>query len=303
MKTFVTTILIIGAMQLSTSFAGIKRYTSAKQTTIAKEPKLKRIQLPSGVTLEYMEQGNVTGTPVILLHGFTDSWKSFEEVLPHLPSSLHVFSISQRGHGNSSKTATSYKPADFAKDIADFIKQRKLPPAVIVGHSMGSTNAQCFAVHYPELTKALVLMGSFANYNKPFITDFKTAIDGLTEPVDSMFVAEFQKGTITRPISNESLQSFINESRKVPANVWKGVADGWSDADASFVTQLNSFIKPALIVWGDKDVICTKEDQLLLNRTLSKSKLLVYKGTGHALHWEEPVRFANDLITFIKELN
>jgi non-heme chloroperoxidase len=261
---------------------------------------LKTTTLPSGVTLEYMEQGDSKGIPVILLHGFTDSWKSFEAVSLHLPSSLHVFSVSQRGHGNSSKTEKCYKPADFAKDIADFIKQQQLPPVVIVGHSMGSTNAQCFATLYAKLTKGLVLMGSFADFDKSFITEFKQVINELNDPVDSVFIAEFQKSTVTRPISDLVLQGFINESRKVPASVWKGVAAGWNDA--SFVTELQSFNKPALIIWGDKDAICSKEDQLLLNKTLKKSELLVYEGTGHALHWEEPARFANDLKNFINQI-
>src|SRR5688500_17657099 len=105
---------------------------------------IKTIRLSTGVQLEYAEQGDPSGIPVIMLHGFTDSWKSFEPVLPYLPKSLHVFVLSQRGHGNSSKAAATYKPADFANDVAAFIKETKLQPVVIVGHSMGSTNAQCF---------------------------------------------------------------------------------------------------------------------------------------------------------------
>jgi non-heme chloroperoxidase len=162
---------------------------------------------------------------------------------------------------------------------------------------MGSTNAQCFAVNFPSLTKALVLIGSFADFNRPMIAEFKKAIDGLNDPVDSAFVAEFQVSTIVKPISNEMLNGFINESRKLPAHVWKGVAAGWKTAD--YIRSLQSFNKPALIVWGDKDAYCPKEDQELLNKTLKKSRLLVYKGIGHALHWEDPLRFATDLTDFI----
>ena len=38
---------------------------------------------------------------MLLLHGVSDSWRSFEPVLPHLPASLHAFALSQRGHGDS----------------------------------------------------------------------------------------------------------------------------------------------------------------------------------------------------------
>ena len=261
---------------------------------------VKRIRLATGVELEYAEQGNANGVPVILLHGFTDSWQSFGQVLPHLPASLHVIALSQRGHGNSSKTAASFKPEDFAKDVADFIKEKRLSSAVIVGHSMGSTNAQCFASRYPELTTALVLVGSFAAYDKPMIHEFKKVIDELNDPVDSSFIAEFQTSTITRPISPAMLQTFINESLRVPAHVWKGVAAGWNDA--GYLKTLQVFDKPALIIWGDKDAYCPKDDQVLLNKALENSKLLVYEGTGHATQWEEPVRFANDLAGFVLKL-
>jgi len=261
---------------------------------------VKRIQLSTGVELEYAEQGNANGIPVIMLHGFTDSWHSFAPALPHLPASLHVFALSQRGHGNSSKTAATYKPEDFAKDVAEFIKEKRLSSAVIVGHSMGSTNAQCFASNYPELTKALVLVASFAGFDKPMMHEFKKVIDELNDPVDSSFIAEFQKSTLTRPISPELLQSFINESLKVPAHVWKGVAAGWSEA--GYLKALQVFDKPVLIIWGDKDAFCPNEDQLMLNKALRNSKLLVYEGTGHANQWEEPVRFANDLTEFVLKL-
>ena len=263
--------------------------------------RLRRIKLSTGVQLEYAEQGDPSGIPVILLHGFTDSWQSFEPVLPYLPASLHVFALSQRGHGNSSKRATSYKAEDFAQDVAAFIKDKRLGPAVIVGHSMGSTNAQCFVSHYPGLTRALILVGSFAGFDKPMVHEFKTVIDGLNDPVDSTFIVEFQKSTLTRPISAERFQAIVKESLKVPAHVWKGVAAGW--ASAEYLNALQKFDKPALIIWGDKDAYCPKEDQLLLNKALSNSTLLVYEGTGHANHWEEPEHFARDLIEFVLNLN
>lgn len=261
---------------------------------------LRTIKLPTGVQLQYAEQGDADGIPVILLHGFTDSWHSYEMVLPHLPPSLHVFAVSQRGHGNSSKPAGDYGPDDFANDIAAFIKQLKLTNALLVGHSMGSTIVQSFAVKYPELTKGIVLVGSFADYNKPEIKEFKTVIEQLKDPIDSVFAADFQKSTIIKPVSEAMLAQAIQESLKVPAYVWKGVAAGWEKS--GFVNKLRQFNKPALIVWGDKDLYCSRADQDLLKNAIKNSNLLVYEGTGHALHWEEPVRFANDLLNFINKL-
>jgi len=276
------------------------RYTAVREAS-PPEFIVRQIKLSSGVQLEYTEQGDPQGIPVVMLHGFTDSWQSFAPVLPYLPPSLHVFALSQRGHGNSSKEATSYLPEDFAKDVAAFLKQKRVGPAVIVGHSMGSTNAQSFASNYPELTRGLILIGSFAGFDKPIVHDFKKVIEGLNDPVDSLFIVDFQKSTLTRPVSAERFRVIVDESLKVPANVWKGVAAGW--ASAQYLNSLTSFDKPALIIWGDKDAYCPKEDQVLLHNALSKSTLVVYEGTGHANHWEEPEHFANDLIDFVLKLS
>ena len=48
-------------------------------------PVEKTIELTNGVKLQYVEQGDPAGAPVLFLHGITDSWRSFEPVLPHLP--------------------------------------------------------------------------------------------------------------------------------------------------------------------------------------------------------------------------
>lgn len=52
-------------------------------------PDIKRVQLSNGLNLPYVEQGDPSGVPVVLLHAFADSWRSFEVVLRHLPQSIH----------------------------------------------------------------------------------------------------------------------------------------------------------------------------------------------------------------------
>ncbi|HTV21071.1 MAG TPA: alpha/beta fold hydrolase, partial [Polyangiaceae bacterium] len=71
-------------------------------------PSLHRVQLSTGVELEYLEQGAPNGTPVVFLHGFTDSHRSFDRNLPSFPRRFHVFALDQRGHGNSSKPECCY---------------------------------------------------------------------------------------------------------------------------------------------------------------------------------------------------
>src|SRR5262245_8825609 len=66
-------------------------------------PVLKSVALSTGVTLQYLEQGNKNGDPVIMLHGYTDSHHTWDLDLPRLPRRYHVYALDQRGHGDSSK--------------------------------------------------------------------------------------------------------------------------------------------------------------------------------------------------------
>jgi pimeloyl-ACP methyl ester carboxylesterase len=215
------------------------------------------------------------------------------------PPDLHLIALSLRGHGNSSKPNKGYHPKDFANDLSLFIKEKKFVASIIVGHSLGGYIAQQFAISHPELTKALVLIDTDAHFaDNPGFTDFTNGILKFEKPVDYSFARDFQLSTLAKPIDSSQLALFIDESLKLPLHVWKGVAAGLVAED--FTKELRAINVPVLIFWGSKDLICFKADQENFEVNLKNEKLLIYKGTGHALHWEEPERFVEDLMSFIK---
>src|SRR5689334_24781195 len=97
----------------------------------------RRVSLPTGVTLEYVEQGSPSGLPVLFAQGLSDSLRSYEPVLPHLLPSIRAIAVSQRGHGDSTRPETGYRVRDFAADLAAFLDAIGVERAVAVGHSMG----------------------------------------------------------------------------------------------------------------------------------------------------------------------
>jgi non-heme chloroperoxidase len=262
----------------------------------------KSLELPTGVCLRYVEQGEKRGVPMILLHGYTDSWRSFEHVLPHLPPNIHAFAVTQRGHGDSDRPESGYRTRDFAADIAAFVRALRLGACIIVGHSMGTTNALRFAIDYPKLTRGLVLAATFAQYSrKPLIAGLGSAVSALEDPIDEAFVREFQQGTLANPVPESLLDTAVSESLKVPARVWRAVYEGFVEDD--FTTEMRSIQAPTLVLWGDRDVLCPKADQEAVVRAIPDSRLVVYEGVGHALHWEEPKRFADHLAIFCTEIS
>ena len=258
----------------------------------------KSVALPGRTSLSYVEQGDTSGVPVILLHGVTDSWFSFAPVLPHLPASIHAFAVSQRGHGDSGRPE-SYRTRDFADDVAAFMDALGIGPAIIVGHSMGATNAQRFAIDHPARTRALVLAGSFASYRgNPVLTEFwQSGVTPLTDPIDPAFVREFQESTLARAVPADFLDTVVRESLKVPARVWRATFDAFFEDVCA--PELGKISAPTLILWGTRDALCRRVDEDALLAAIPGARLVVYDGAGHALHWEEPQRFARDLVAFV----
>jgi pimeloyl-ACP methyl ester carboxylesterase len=239
---------------------------------------------------------------VILLHGLTDSWQSFAPVLPHLPHDIHAFAVTQRGHGDAPRPAAGYRTWDFAVDVAALVETLDLGPAIIVGHSMGSTNALRFAIDYPELTRGLVLLGSFATYwQNPVMMELWESVSQLTDPIDPGFALAFQQGTLARPVAPAFLDTVVQESLKVPAHVWRDALEGLLKDD--FTGDLNRIKVRTLVLWGERDALCPAADQTALLNAIAASRLVVYEETGHALHWEQPARFAADLAAFCRSLH
>lgn len=261
-----------------------------------------QLRLRNGLQFEYAEQGPRAGPAVLLLHGITDSWRSFEPVLPLLPSHWHVVALSQRGHGGSDKSPRQYRTEDFAADAAAFARTLDMAPMIVVGHSMGAANALRLALDAPELVQGLVLAGAFARFgDKEALRAFcREEIAPLIDPVPPALARAFQLDTIAQPVAPGLIDAMVDESLRAPAHVWRAAFA--SLLDDHFSDELARVQAPTLIAWGDADAFVPAEDTAVLSVAIARSRVSVYAGSGHALHWEQPVRFARELVAFATRL-
>lgn len=264
--------------------------------------RVRTAHLPNDLQLEFAEQGEPGDTTVLLLHGSTDSWRSFEALLPLLPARWHVIALSQRGHGRSDKTATDYGTRAFADDVAALARQLGLPPLVVVGHSMGAANAFRLAIDHPELVRGLVAVSAFASFaDKPDLVAFYASeIEPLTDPVPYALAHEFQQSTVAGTVDRGWMQTMVAESLQLPARVWRAMFAGLLQDD--FSGELHRVQAPTLLAWGDRDAYVPHADQQRMLAALPRSRLVSYPGVGHALHWEQPEAFARELTTFVQTL-
>ena len=255
-----------------------------------------RVTIRKGFDVEYVEHGDPSGVPMVLLHGFTDSWQSFEPLLPHLPASIRAFAFSQRGHGDTDRPSSGYAVTDFAADVVGFMDAMHLGAAVIAGHSMGAAVAERVAIEYPDRVLALSLMGAFAGFGSN-ISELEREVLALSDPVDPAFVRAFQESTVARPVPPAFMDTVVHQSLKVPARVWRATLRGLLDGEVG--VRRSRVAAPTLIVWGDLDTFCLRSDQDALLNEIPRSTLSVYQGASHAVHWEEPVGVAGDLASFV----
>ena len=193
---------------------------------------VKSAQLSDGLKLPYVEQGERSGVPVVLLHAYADSWRSFERLLPHLPSSIHAFAVTQRGHGDADRPAFGYRVEEFTGDLAAFMDAVALEAAVMVASSSAGFTVQRFAIDHPERTLGIVLSGApWSLREKPGVSALHDAVSELGDPVDPAFVREFVESTVSGPVPPAFLEAMIGESCKVPAHVWKATLEGLLEAD------------------------------------------------------------------------
>lgn len=262
----------------------------------------KSVELPGGLKLNYVEQGSESGIPVLLLHGWTDSWNSFERVFPFLPESFHVFAPSLRGHGDSDKPLEGYHPRDFAADVAAFMDAVNIDSAVFAGFSMGGTVAKQFALSFPERVRGLIFIGVPVNLGeKPEIDELWELLLTLGDPIDPDFVRAFNEGVPVKPVPDEFMETINQANLKVPARVWRDAFKGVSDADK--IHEYAKIAAPSLVLWGEHDSFTTLEDQQEIDSAIPDSELKVYYGNGHAVHWEEPEQFAVDVEEFVRKVS
>jgi pimeloyl-ACP methyl ester carboxylesterase/tetratricopeptide (TPR) repeat protein len=257
------------------------------------------VWLKTGVRLRYAEQGSVAGHPVIMLHGYTDSWFSFSQVLPLLDGKYRIFVLDQRGHGDSERPAVGYAMSQFATDVLAFMDAQGLKQATIVGHSMGSFVAQRVAEMAPQRVTRLVLIGSGSTIRNDAVLGLQQSVNALTDPVSAQFVREFQESTVSRPVPTDFMNRLVAESLKLPARVWREVMDGMLAKETS--VQLSNIKTPTLILWGEHETIFNRAEQELLIAGIKNAELKVYEATGHSPHWEWPDRTAQDLETFMSQ--
>ncbi|MGE0386045.1 MAG: alpha/beta fold hydrolase [Gammaproteobacteria bacterium] len=107
--------------------------------------------------LHYVDWGNRDAPPLLMVHGGRDHCRNWDWVAEALRHEYHVIAPDLRGHGDSEWAhGSSYNIVDFVYDIAQLIRQARLAPLTILGHSMGGAVSLHYAGVYPETVRKII---------------------------------------------------------------------------------------------------------------------------------------------------
>lgn len=265
----------------------------------------KRVLLPNGAHLAYIDMGDPKGSPVVLIHGYTDNARDWVPLIPFLNAHYRLIVVDIRGHGQSDKPECCYAKIDFAYDIKLLLDALHIRKADIVGHSLGSMITQVLAEQWPDRVRKVILISSTGGPKPGTIPrkpsyDFASEIRQLKEPIDPDSPFMVQWWASPTPVNEEFIRRQRRDAAGIPLAVWLAVLEQGTNA-SDIQSNLPKLEAPTLLIWGSKDPIMEEDVRQSLRDALPAAKVKVFEGLGHNPFWEDPQAVARVVNAYLDE--
>jgi len=229
---------------------------------------------------------------LVLMHGFTDTSRSFSLLAPHL-AGRRLIMPELRGHG-ASPGGKGFRIADFADDIAGLIRHLPLDRPVVVGHSLGAMVAIALAARHNELIAGMVVM---AGTLKPDFASDHPLVAGVQALRDPISPADpfYDWWHDCRPgVPQPFLAGLAKDASAMPVARWRAILEEIRRTDLTSAAQ--GVRAPTLIIAGACDLLFDEAHQQALSRCLAGASLVRAEACGHNPHWEDPAFVARAII-------
>ena len=246
------------------------------------------------------------GTPIVMLHGFTGSTKTWQHVKSAFGSGYQIIAIDLPGHGKTQ--ASHVRTMEMCcTDLHALFQFLGLEKIHLVGYSMGGRTALSYALNYPAMIQSLILESA-----SPGIADESErrlrmeADEKLAERIERDGVQAFVDYWQDIPlfVSQKSLPSKVQEDirRERLSQTTEGLAQSLramgTGAQEPWWSHLESFECPVKLIVGELDpkfIAMNKKMQ----KHLKSSKMNICDNAGHAVHVEKPEIFGKLVRKFI----
>ena len=258
----------------------------------------KHVRLSNGLDFSYVELGDPHRPPLLLLHGYTDTSRSWSLVAPHL-TDFRLLIPDQRGHGATEAPACCFSTSQFADDARLFLDALGIKRAAVAGHSMGSMVAISLAAEHPERVSDIILIGSTALSPVKRGDWLYDNVAALRWPLDrnSQFMRDWHPGKQPTPVDPTFAAAAMEELLVIKPHVWRGVMRELADVPVGRHAQ--DVKARVLILSGGKDPLFPAEHHASLIKAFPGAEAHVFPELGHNPNWERPEEIARMINRFL----
>ena len=260
---------------------------------------MKNIQFKN-TSIAYSDTGK--GTAIVLLHGFLENQKMWNNYIPFFSKKNRVITIDLLGHGETECLGYVHSMEDNADAVHAVLAELRIRKAIFVGHSMGGYIALAFAELYPDTVKGLVLLNSTAKADSE---ERKLNRDRAIKAVKQSYI-NFVRLAIANLFSENNRERLLDEienvkkeALKTPLQAIVASLEGMKiRADREVLLHLTPF--PKMLILGEKDpVLDYGETKEQIENTAVE---LVTLPDGHMSHIENQEELTTVLLQFFKKI-
>jgi len=254
------------------------------------------VTIADGRRLAHVDSGG-DGMPLFLLHGYTDSSRSWSLIEPHL-AGLRLVMPDLPGHGLSPAMPSPAVEA-FAEDVVRLADALGIARFAVAGHSMGAITAFALAARHGGRVTALASICGSLRPDLLAGTALGAEIRALADPIEpeSRFLREWHRCAL--PVDEDFIRWLAREAAGMPATVWQAL---YAMLEATDLRGAASEIHaPVLLLAGDKDALFDAPHRAILNAAFPQAATEILAGHSHNPHWESPARVAKALLAFLAQ--
>ena len=170
---------------------------------------LQRIALPTGVELNVAIAGDPANPPIMLLHGFPESHRTWRHQIPALARDHYVIAPDQRGFGHSARPegVANYTPDKPVADLLALAEQLGIGPFTLAGHDWGGAIAWMAALQNPQRIARLIIV------NAPHPLVFQRSLfDDPAQREASQYITAFRNPDFEQFLDRIGLEAFFDTS-------------------------------------------------------------------------------------------
>jgi pimeloyl-ACP methyl ester carboxylesterase len=260
-----------------------------------------------GVELHWSVRG--TGRNIVVLHGLSDSERSWWPVMAELGRRHRVFGLDLPGCGLSGRPDASYTIDWQARVVAAWLDELGIAECDVIGHSYGGGLAMWLLLYRAQKIRRLALVAS-GGLGRAVAPELRLA--ALPFVVERLGQAYMGKVTELLLAFNGRALTAEDRARLLSFNTSPGTARAFARTVRDVISwrgQKRHFMDrardaqalPAIAVfWGDQDRIIPIQHGEALCSSIGGCTLHRFAGAGHFLHWERPLALARALLDYLE---